>query len=60
MTFTVTQDARGGLVTCEIAGIVGRARVLSAGVEEAKQRAEAQARALLRGAAIREALRAAG
>lgn len=42
--FTITDTPRGKLVTCVIDGKTGAARVFSAGVEEAKQRAEAQAR----------------
>lgn len=45
--WTVIDTPRGKLVQCEIDGEVGAARVFSAGEDEAKQRAEAQARAKL-------------
>lgn len=40
-------DARGTIITCTLDGETGAARVMSKGIEEAKQRAEAQARAKL-------------
>ena len=43
--WTVRDDARGTLVTCTIDGETGSARVMSAGLDEARARAEAQARA---------------
>lgn len=43
--FTVIQDARGTLVRCEHLGQIGAARVGSRGLDEAKQRAQAQAEA---------------
>lgn len=54
LTFTTQTDARGTLVTCTLDGETGSARVMGKGLDEAKQRAEAQARAKLeakRGAA---------
>lgn len=42
--FIVTENARGKLVTCLLDGEVGTARVFSAGVLDACQRAEEQAR----------------
>lgn len=52
MTFREKKDARGVLIECEIAGCVGRARVFSTGVEDAKRRAEAEARAMVLGEAL--------
>lgn len=42
-TFTEKRDSRGALIVCEIDGVQGAARVFSAGVEDAKKRAEAMA-----------------
>lgn len=47
LVWTVRDDPRGRLVICEIDGETGSARVMSAGETEARQRAEAQARAKL-------------
>lgn len=47
--FRTERDARGELVICTLDGAEGRARVFTSGVEEAKARAEAQARAILKG-----------
>lgn len=55
MIFTVIETPRGKLVQCEIDGEVGAARVFSAGEDEAKQRAEAQARQKLAEKAARGA-----
>lgn len=51
--FETRTDARGTLVICTIDGETGSARVMSKGVDEAKARAEEQARkkAEARGAA---------
>lgn len=46
-TYEVRQTRRGELVVCVIDGVEGTARVFSRGLEEAKARAEAQARRLL-------------
>lgn len=43
-SFTIIDTPRGKLVMCEYDGETGSARVFSAGVNEAKQRAEEQAR----------------
>lgn len=48
--FTVTEDARGKLVRCQIGEHVGAARVMSTGEQEARQRAEARAREMAAGA----------
>ena len=45
--FETITDARGQLVRCTIDGVTGAARVMSAGMEDARQRAELQARRLL-------------
>lgn len=42
--FTERTDARGKLIICTIDGHEGRARVFSAGEQDARDRAEAQAR----------------
>jgi hypothetical protein len=42
--FTEKTDARGRLVVCTYAGETGAARVDSKGLDDAKARAEAQAR----------------
>ena len=42
--FIVTKDARGTLVRCVYDGETGAARVDSRGLDDAKARAEAQAR----------------
>jgi len=43
--FEVKRDGRGPLVICRIGEQFGAARVFSAGEEDARKRAEAQARA---------------
>lgn len=48
---------RGDIIECEIAGEIGRARIMSDGADEAKKRAEAQCRRKVAGAAIMESLR---
>lgn len=48
---------RGDIIECDIAGVIGRARVMSDGVDAAKLRAEAQARRIAAGIAIQESLR---
>lgn len=48
IVFTVKPHPRGDLVTCVIDGEIGSARVFSAGLDEAKQRAQAQAEAKLK------------
>ena len=48
---------RGDIIECEIAGQIGRARVMSDGVDKAKARAESQARNKAAGIAIQESLR---
>jgi hypothetical protein len=53
ITFRRLEDARGVLIECEIGGVIGRARVTSAGEEEAKVRARAQCEQLAVGEAIR-------
>lgn len=46
--FEVKEDARGTLVICTIDGEVGAARVFSAGLDDAKKRAQEQAEAKVR------------
>lgn len=45
--FTKREDARGVIWTCTIDGHEGAARVMSKGEQDAKDRAESQARAKL-------------
>ena len=56
-TFRTISDVRGNIIECEIAGQIGRARVMSDGADKAKLRAEAQATRLAAGVAIQESLR---
>lgn len=46
--FTTTTDGRGDLVVCTLDGVTGTARIFSKGELDAKQRAEARARQLLK------------
>lgn len=50
---------RGDIIECEIAGQIGRARIMSDGEDKAKMRAEAQARNKVAGILIEESLRGA-
>lgn len=52
-TFETKSDARGKLVICTLDGETGSARVFTAGEEEARQRALAQAEAKVKSRADR-------